>query len=58
LAYFPQNGNSLNSDGVFIDRMENVRLHSCFQLKLLLFETPIFDRVAIMWYFRATHSSL
>ena len=51
-------GNSLNSDDVFIDRMEKSALRSCFQLKLLLFETPIFGRAAITWYFRATSSSL
>jgi len=33
-------------------------LRSCFQLKLLLFETPTFGREAITWYFRTTYSSL
>ena len=32
-------------------------LRSCFQLQLLLFQTPIFGRVAITWHFHATSSS-
>jgi len=46
---------------VFIGRMLNVwfmLVLSAFQLQLLLFETLIFSRAAITWYFLATSSSL
>jgi len=37
VAYFPQNGNSLNSGGVFNDRMEN----DCFTLVLSAYAAAI-----------------